>query len=136
MKSFPPFLFLLSCLVLLTVGCKQGDAEILEDTTPKVVFAGAPDAKFAGTWKTEDGVSVYYLDRSGAYKLESKIQIPHQKKPMLTHLSGSWAIAGDRMLFKDQAGNVAGYAFESTPTKLTLISTGTLKAKTIMDRQP
>ena len=124
----------LGALSLLVTGC-QKEADDVDKEKPPVAFEGSPDAKYAGTWKTEDGVSTYILDGAGTYKLSSKIQIKGQE-PMTSHLTGQWAINGDKMLFKDQSANVAAYAFEFQGNKLTLTSTGSLKAKTIMDRQP
>lgn len=121
-------------LSLSVLGCKKDDSEELTDTTPKVMFEGKPDSKFVGVWKTEDGISVYNLDKSGSYKMDSKI--PTRGKPILSHLTGNWTVNGDRMLFKDQSGNVAGYGFALKGDKLTLTSTGSLKAKTVMDRKP
>jgi len=53
---------------------------------------------------------------------------------MKAHSTGSWSVKGDRMLFKDQQGNVAAYGYKLAGSKLTLTPTGTMKHPTIMDR--
>jgi len=133
LKTIPPILVACLCIICLT-GCKPKDEEILGDDTPKIAFEGAPDAKYAGTWKTEDGISVYELESSGGYKQASHVPIP-KGKPVDSHQTGNWAVKGDRMLFKDQAGNVAAYSYALAGDKLTLTTLGSMKAKTVMDRK-
>jgi hypothetical protein len=128
-------LILFSCtLVPLLAGCHHDDVEVIEPDKPALTFEGAPDLKFAGAWKTTSN-SKYNLDKSGSYTLDETIHV-RGNKPIDSHLTGQWAVKGDRILFKDQAGNVAQYAYAFDGTKLTLTSTGSLKSKTIMIRQP
>lgn len=121
-------------LTFACFGCKTPEPEV-EVEQPKLAFEGAPDPKYAGTWKTDDGISTYVLEAAGTYKLSSKVQIQGQK-PMFSNLKGNWCIDGDRMLFRDQSAQVSGYSYELKANKLTLISTGYLKSKTVMTRQP
>ena len=116
------------------VGCHE-EGESVETPVASKVFDGTPDAKFEGTWKTEDGMSTYQLNKNGTYLLDSKIKVAGNK-PINSHLKGMWGIKGSMMEFKDQASNVASYGFELQGNKLTLTSSGVAKAKTIMDRQP
>jgi len=136
MKTPTIFSFVFAAaLVGVCAGCSHPDSDELDTTVKKIAFEGAPDPKFAGTWKTEDGVSTYTIKADGSYELASKIQVAKQK-PIDSHLTGNWAVKADQMLFKDQSGNVSGYTFALEGTKLTLVSNGTLKAKTVMDKQP
>ena len=128
-------LFLIPLAALLCFGCKHDEEEITDTAPTKVAFDGAPDPKLAGTWKTEGTVATYTLDAAGTYKLDQKIQVSKQK-PIDSHLTGSWGVKGDQMLFKDQSGNVAGYGYKLDGTKLTLVANGTLKSKIVMDKQP
>lgn len=131
----PLCLALLGCSLAIPMsGCKD-DVETIEPEKPSVVFEGVPDAKFEGTWKTEDGVSTYNIVKDGTYKLESKFKV-HGPNPMISHLTGQWAVKGDKMLFKDQSNNVSAYLFDLQGSKLTLTTVGVMKGKTIMDRQP
>ncbi len=132
--------FLISLLgltfALAITGCtKRKDEDVLDDTDrPKVVFEGTADAKYSGTWKTEDRISVYKLAADGGYVLDSNIPMKGSS-PMKTHSIGNWAVNADHLLFKDAQGNVASYLYELKGQRLTLTTSGTLKGKTIMDRQ-
>jgi hypothetical protein len=132
LKNVLVYIYVLGLFVLPIAGCHD-DVEVIEPETASRAFEGSPDPKFAGVWKTENGVSVYNIAKGGTYQLESKIRV-QGKKPFLSHLTGQWAVKGDKMLFKDQSGMVSSYRCSLEGNKLTLTTGGSLKAKTVMDR--
>ncbi|MDR3692906.1 MAG: hypothetical protein P4L46_26235 [Fimbriimonas sp.] len=127
------FLLVAGLLAIPLVGCHKDDVEVIEPEAAPKVFDGVPDAKYAGTWKTENGQSTYWLAADGTYKLQTKIQVSHQK-PFLSHLTGRWGAKNDKMEFRDESGNVSTFGFEVQGEKMTLTSLGSLKSKTVMDR--
>lgn len=80
-------------------------------------------------------MSDYQLDPAGTYKLKSTIKVAKQN-PIHSNLAGDWTVDGDRILFRDQSGNVAAYSYALSGDKLMLTTTGSLKGKTVMDRVP
>lgn len=122
-----------ACLLVLAGGCAvEADSSATQGNS--VPFKGVAEERFAGTWKTTNGVSVYELLKDGTYKLESKIAVRGQA-PFTSRLQGEWRVSGDRMLFKDGNGNVVPYAFVLNGDTLTLTLTGMMKNKTVMKRQ-
>lgn len=132
MKAFLRLLPVALVFVLL-FGCGSQVEEVVDDT-PKVVFEGKPDARFVGTWTSEDGKSTYTLKEDGAYNLKAKISTPGGA--MDTESAGSWAVNGDRFLIKDPAGNVVPYTFDFADGKLTLGLTGSMKTSTVLVKAP
>jgi hypothetical protein len=124
--------FLVTCAALSTVGCNKEDLDEVEK--PPLAFEGKPEPKFAATWKTPDGNSTYQFADDGKYILDSLVSVKGQSR-MKTHSEGEWKVNGDRMLFRDQSGNVVPYAYEMKDKTLTLTLTGSMKNKTVLNKQ-
>ena len=122
-----------SVVLCFVVGCGPKDEEITSTTANTVAFEGPPDAKYAGTWKSSNGVSTYIFVADGTYKMDSMIVVRGQK-PFPSHAEGQWKVSGDRMLMKDKAGNVVPYALEFKNDELKLTLTGSLKNETVLRR--
>jgi hypothetical protein len=121
--------------VIAGLGCSEGDgAESDEPIRQKIAFEGEPQDRFAGTWKSADGVSTYKLNKDGSYELDSKIKV-QGRGPIESHLKGEWRVQADRLLFRDQRGDVVPYAYSITGDTLELSLTGRLKSKTVLKRK-
>lgn len=95
-------------------------------------FKGSPDAALAGTYKTKDGRSTYTLASSGDFQLTGKVTTPGGSFD--NNVKGSWAVDGDRMLFK-YGGNVVPYKLTREGRNLKLALTGSMKNETVLVRQ-
>ena len=128
-------LLLVATLLIAAVGCsKNEDEELPMPVATNVSFDGAPEEKYAGTWKTADGISTYFIDKSGTYKADSVIPMKGQA-PMKTHIEGEWKASGEQLLFKDAKGNVVPFSCKLDGDTLELSLTGSMKRKIVMKRQ-
>ncbi len=120
-------------LVIFTglLGCAPSDE--VADEKPAVVFQGKPDSRFVGTWNAEGSGSIYEFKEDGTYNLKGKVKM--QGGTYDNNSSGSWAVDQEKLLIKDQHGNVTPYAIDFKDPVLTLSLTGSLKNKTVLKRQ-
>jgi hypothetical protein len=126
------------CLALLALffgwGCQAEEASLDDLKAPKAAFEGDVPERFAGTWKSEDGISTYRLETDGTYELHSKIRV-QRGDPIDSRMQGEWRVKGDRMLFRDERGDVVPYAYALEDGRLELSLTGRMKSKTVLKRQ-
>lgn len=115
----------------LGFGCAPSDETVEEK--PPVVFQGKMDSRFYGSWKADASGSIYTFNEDGSYKLSGKVKT--QGGSFDNNSSGSWLVDGEKLLIKDQNGNVVPYAVELKGKTLSLSLTGSLKNKTVLNKQ-
>jgi hypothetical protein len=87
-------LFLAGCF-----GAHASEDEGGGPPTPRVVvFEGAVDPNFAGTWKTKGGNSTLILGKDGALKSETISYSPAGRSD--TKVSGQWLVKDGRLTLK------------------------------------
>ena len=116
------------------VGCapKDTDEEITSTEPNSTRFEGKPDAKYAGAYKTVDGLSTYKFGSDGDFTLDGKVKSPSGVFDQ--HVKGQWALNGDRILFQYN-GTTVPYAYRLAGNRLTLSLTGSLKKETVLVKQ-
>lgn len=131
MNHFHPFRSghrLLPILTIFAVAASFGCTREDEGETPEkppIPFEGKPDAKFVGLWKQTNRDASYDLHADGTFNYKGKVSTPGGV--IDTSFSSTWLVNGDRMLLKDQAGNVTQYKHKLEGNKLTLSGTGSMK---------
>lgn len=128
------FFYILSIIVLATsciFGCAP--SEEVADEKPPVAFQGKMDSRLLGKWKAEGSGSIYEFKEDGSYHLTGKVTT--QGGTFDNNVVGSWLVDGEKLLIKDKAGNVVPYAIELKNTQLSLSLTGSLKNKTVLNKQ-
>ncbi|RYG23054.1 hypothetical protein EON82_15195 [bacterium] len=115
-------------------GCSQGgdDEEVTSTEQNKVAFEGKADPALAGTYKTQDGRMTYTLGKEGDFHLKGKVAT--QGGMMDQNVDGSWAVNGDKMLFKYN-DSVVPYLMKKDGNKLKLSLTGKMKRETVLVKQ-
>ncbi len=105
---------------LLAIGCKKDEAEEAAPDRKVYTLDGKPDEKFVGKWKSTDGLVNYDLSADGGYVFDGKVKLPSGF--MNSKFSSKWCVKDKDILFADQQGNVAAYAYalEGDKLKLTL----------------
>ena len=108
-----------------SAGCaKNDDGDVATEKLP-IAFEGKPDEKFVGFWKQTNRDASYDLHADGTFNYKGKVSTPGGV--IDTSFSSSWLVNGDRMLLKDQSGNVTEYKHKLEGNKLTLSGTGSMK---------
>lgn len=116
---------------ILSFGCAPSDETVEEK--PPVVFQGKADPRFFGSWKADGSGSIYTFNEDGSYKLSGRVKT--QGGSFDNNSAGSWLVDGEKLLIKDQNGNVVPYAVELKGKTLSLSLTGSLKNKTVLNKQ-
>lgn len=124
-RSLPCLLPFLAVMAMTSsVGCtREDEGETAEK--PPIPFEGKPDAKFVGFWKQTNRDASYDIKPDGTFDYKGKVSTPGGV--IDTSFSSTWLVNGDRMLLKDQSGNVTQYKHKLEGNKLTLSSTGSMK---------
>lgn len=128
-------LFKFLSLIVLVSACIFGCApsEEVPDEKPPVAFQGKMDSRLLGKWKAEGSGSLYEFKEDGSYQLTGKVKT--QGGTFDNNVVGSWLVDGEKLLIKDKAGNVVPYAIALKGSQLSLSLTGSLKNKTVLNKQ-
>lgn len=128
-------LFKILPLVVFTCVCAFGcsPSEEVTDEKPPVAFQGKTDSRLLGKWKAEGSGSIYEFNEDGSFKLSGKVST--QGGTFENNVTGSWLVDGEKVLIKDQSGNVVPYAIDLKGSQLNLSLTGSLKNKTVLNKQ-
>lgn len=129
-QKLSPLLALVA--MVLVTGCQQ-EEEITEVKPNTAVFEGTVDPAYVGKWQTSDGKSKYEFLADGRYTQASKVGTPNGV--IDSKLEGNWLVKDDRMLFKDQSGNVVPYAAKLSGKSLVLALTGSMKNETRLEKK-
>ncbi len=118
--------------LILTGGC-QPEETLGSDDPPALKLEGTMDPQFVGVWKSDDKASTYTLKEDGSYSLRSNRKT--QQGAFEIKVDGGWRLNGEKLLFEDASKNVVPYDFKLEGKKLTLISSGTLKNRTVLQKE-
>jgi|GEM_PF-1913544 len=113
--------------------CAPSDEDAAGAETPVVTMAGKPEPKLTGTWVTANGQSTYRMKDDGSFHLKSKIT--NAGGVINSESDGQWSANEDKLYFKGASGFVAEYGFKLDGAKLTMVSTGSAKNETVLNKQ-